>query len=73
MNLQDSSSRLPSYFLIFIFGIKYSNAVPDQDTNPLYPFNIVSVLLKFCQCFEGTSCFAIATRLACLASDASKS
>lgn len=58
---------------MFTCGIKYSKAVPDQDINPLYPFNVVKVLLKEFQCFDGTSLFAIATKLACLASDANKS
>ena len=73
INLHDSSNRLPGYLGIFIFGIKYSKAVPDHDISPLYLFNIVSVLLKLFQCLAGTSFFAIAIKLVCLASDASKS
>ena len=73
INLQDSSNKLPGYFGIFIFGIKYSKAVPDHDIKPLYLFNIVSVLLKLFQCLAGTSFFAIATKLVCLASDAKRS
>ena len=73
INLQDSSIKLPSYDFIFTPGIKYSNAVPDHETNPLYPFKVVSVLLKEFQCLNGISLFAIATKLACLASDANKS
>ena len=73
MNLQDSSKRLPLYFFIFIFGIKYSKAVPDHDINPLYFPSFVNVRLRLFQCFEGISFLAIAIKLACLASDANKS
>ena len=72
-NLLDSSSKLPLYLFIFILGIKYSNDVPDHDISPLYFFSTVNVLLKLFQCFGDTSFFAIATKLACLASDANKS
>ena len=64
---------LPGYLGIFILGIKYSNAVPDHEISPLYLFKIVRVLLKLYQCFSGISFLAIATKLACLASDASRS
>ena len=56
-----------------MFGIKYSNEVPDHDINPLYFPNVVNVLLNEFQCFAGTSFFAIAIKLACLASEANKS
>ena len=73
INLQDSSNKLPLYWGILIFGIKYSNDVPDHDTRPLYFPSVVSVLLNEFQCFAGTSFLAIAIKLACLASDANKS
>ena len=73
MNLHDSSSKLPSYFGMFTFGIRYSNEVPDHEIRPLYFPSVVSVLLSLFQCFTGTSFLAIAIRLACLASEASKS
>ena len=72
-NLIDSSIKLPLYLGIFIFGIKYSKAVPDHETKPFLLSKIVKVLLKLFQCFTSTSLFIIATRLACLASEASKS
>ena len=56
-----------------MFGIKYSNAVPDHEIKPLYLFKLVNVLLKACQCLGLTSFLAIATKLACLASDARRS
>ena len=56
-----------------MFGIRYSNDVPDHDTSPLYFPSVVSVLLSEFQCFAGTSFLAIAIKLACLASDANKS
>ena len=73
INLHDSSKRLPLYFGTLMFGIRYSNDVPDHDTSPLYFPSVVSVLLSEFQCFAGTSFFAIAIKLACLASDANKS
>ena len=73
INWQDSSSKLPGYFGILILGIKYSKAVPDQETRPLYLFKIVRVLLNAYQCFGEISFFAIAIILVCLASDANKS
>ena len=73
INWQDSASKLPGYFGILIFGIKYSKAVPDQETRPLYLFNTVRVLLNAYQCFGEISFLAMATILVCLASDASKS
>ena len=72
-NSLDSLIKLPGNFGIFILGIKYSNAVPDQEISPLYLFKIVNALLRLYQCFAGTSFLAIATKLACLASEASKS
>lgn len=56
-----------------MFGIKYSKDVPDHEINPLCFPRIVNVLLNAFQCFTGTSFLAIAIKLACLASDASKS
>ena len=45
----------------------------EQNKVALYLFNIVRLLLKLYQCFDGISFLAIATKLACLASEANKS
>ena len=72
-NVRADAKSYMSIIFKFIFGIKYSKAVPDHDTNPLYLYKLVNVLLKLFQCLLGMSFFAIAIKLACLASDANKS
>ena len=72
-NLQDSSSKEVSYDGIFTVGIRYSKAVPPHEINPLYSPIVVKSLEQLFQCLLGTSLFAIAIMLVCLASDASKS
>ena len=50
----------------------YSNMVPPQDNNTLFPLIFVSGLPKANQWSSGTCLFAIAIKLASLASLASK-
>jgi hypothetical protein len=67
------SRRLPIGARITSDGIKYSNIDPDHEISAAPPSTHVTLRPRRNQCFDGTSCFAMAMKLASRASEASRS
>mgnify|MGYP006170894295 CR=1 FL=1 len=72
-NLLVCSSKLPAGARITRDGIRYSNIEPDHDNNADARYRGVAERPNLNQCLLLASPFAIANKLASLASDASKS